>query len=343
MRIVYVFLAALVAASLSVSAEEQPSSLDACILAEFAKAEESASVSEIKAKCRDHEGTLGETLREESLAIIAAEESVVTRRRLLTADADANPFTILPHKPNYLIMTYNDDPNEEPYDLDSNEEVAKEEAKLQISLQIPLVHELFGTSTSLTAAYSQQSWWQVTNDDVSSPFRETNYEPEIWLDWWGLEYDFFGIKGSNLRFALNHESNGRGESLSRSWNRIYMSTVWEAGNLVVVPRVWYRLPEDDKDHPGDPDGDDNPNIERYMGYGDLNMAYKYGNHTFSMLVRNNLKSENKGAVELGWSFPFTNNLRGYVQYFNGYGESLIDYDVRTERIGVGVQLTDWLY
>jgi phospholipase A1 len=47
-------------------------------------------------------------------------------------------------------------------------------------------------------------------------------------------------------------------------------------------------------------------------------------------------------VELGWSYPITPNLRLYGQYFNGYGESLVDYDNSVNRIGVGVMLNDWL-
>ena len=61
------------------------------------------------------------------------------------------------------------------------------------------------------------------------------------------------------------------------------------------------------------------------------------------MVRNNLKAgEMKGAVELGWSFPLHNKLKGYVQYHNGYAESLLDYDEINRRVCVGVMLSDWL-
>jgi phospholipase A1 len=61
-----------------------------------------------------------------------------------------------------------------------------------------------------------------------------------------------------------------------------------------------------------------------------------------MLLRNNLRDNNRGAVELTWSYPIIGTLRVYTQYFNGYGESLIDYNHHNQRIGIGIALNDLL-
>ena len=50
----------------------------------------------------------------------------------------------------------------------------------------------------------------------------------------------------------------------------------------------------------------------------------------------------EGGFELTWSYPLTRAFRAYAQYWNGYGESLIDYDARIERFGIGIALNDWL-
>ncbi len=61
------------------------------------------------------------------------------------------------------------------------------------------------------------------------------------------------------------------------------------------------------------------------------------------MLRNNLRSSNnRTTVQLDWSFPIGGRLKGYLQYFDGYGESLVDYNYRNQRIGLGIMLTSWL-
>jgi len=89
--------------------------------------------------------------------------------------------------------------------------------------------------------------------------------------------------------------------------------------------------------------DDNPDIYKYYGYGDLSLFYPYKKHTFELRIRNNIKfnSQNKGATELNWTFPLpellsTSNSYGFLKIFSGYGESLIDYNRENNKIGIGI-------
>ena len=75
-------------------------------------------------------------------------------------------------------------------------------------------------------------------------------------------------------------------------------------------------------------------------YPEVGTGFRTGNHELSMTLLNNLRSENHGAVQLDWTFPIWRGLSGHAQYFNGYGESMIDYNQRVERFGLGLILSD---
>ena len=272
---------------------------------------------------------------ETPVAVPTTETTAVDVRRRAELRGLDNPFGLTAYKTNYVLpVTYNNKVNRERFaQAYPGAEMDDIEAKFQISFKAQLwdISDRF----DLWAAYTQENWWQVYNDDESAPFRETNYQPEIFLSY-DTHVELLGFQVTKFNLGFNHQSNGRGELLSRSWNRVIAGATIERDNLAIAPRVWYRLPEDEED-------DDNPDTEDYYGYGDVRVAYSWNDMTFSALARNNLRSdENRGALQLDWSFPLNRRFKGYVQYFNGYGESLTDYDVKTNRIGVGVMLTDWL-
>lgn len=231
-------------------------------------------------------------------------------------------FDIAPYKMNYLLpMTY---------DKVSHDNRKHQETKFQLSFQKDLVDNLLGLHESIVLAYTHTAWWQTAED--SAPFRETNYQPELFVIMPHVERESF-IKA--YQFGIVHESNGKDEEKSRSWNRLYAKAFFQAGDMIIAPRIWYRIKEKAS-------SDDNPDIDEYLGNGDLELIYPWKKHTFKLLVRNNLHfdSDNKGAVQLDWTFPlWEENLFGYLQFYSGYAESLIDYNKRSDRIGIGFALS----
>ena len=252
-------------------------------------------------------------------------------------------FSIREHEPMYILPAwYRSSPNYTPSTptrgvaIDAVHTQQKRiETKMQISLKTKIAEDLFGTHADLWAGYTQQSNWQVYNrGKKSAPFRNSDYAPELFITQPVKANLPFDGKLRMLGVGYIHQSNGQSQPLSRSWNRIYAMAGMEWGKLSVIPRIWARL------DPG-ADKDDNPDIMRYMGYGDLRLAYQFDNkHALSGTLRYNPK-HNKGAVQLNYTFPLKGNLKGYVQGFYGYGESLIDYNHKQKGIGVGLMFNGW--
>ena len=264
-------------------------------------------------------------------------------KRLKAEQWDAyRPFTLLPHNNNCLLrVSYVD--GIAPV-LQRDDVVAPSdniEAKFQLSLKTPVWSKIYNDNGYLFFAFTQQAYWQAYNSDISSPFRETNYEPELILLL--PHYKNYEEAASRIiGISLSHQSNGRAGELSRSWNRLKLSWVTSIGNVFINFEPWYRFKEKRKDAPNDPEGDDNPDITKYMGWFELSAAYKDEDATWRMMVRNNLRSDNKGAIRLSYSRPFNKHVRFYAELFNGYGESLIDYNRSVTRFGIGFELNDIL-
>lgn len=265
---------------------------------------------------------------------------VPLRRRSLTQRFELDDAThggllrIRTYYPIYALpVHWSDNRNEQPstptresdrYDLDSVE------AKFQLSLKTKLLDNVLGDNGDIWAGYTQVSHWQAYNSE-SAPFRETNYMPEVFMTW-RTGYHIGPLRWQFVNLGLIHQSNGRGRDLSRSWNRFYAMFGLEGSNTDVYFRPWVRVFEEADD--------DNPDIEDYLGYGDLRVMHRWGRHDLSFVGRYN-PGANNGAVELGWHWPLLGDLKGYARVFSGYGDSLIDYNHNQTTVGIGASLVQW--
>ncbi len=308
-----------------------------CLLDALANLPENATVSQVRAACAAPEAKEGEAAPAPAPVPTAASAEALPPP--IPPDGDAQKLAT--YRMNYLLpLTYDQHrPSSAPFRQDvttADDQAQKIEMKYQISFKFPVLPKVLGSDGTLYAGYTQRSFWQMYNTQASRPFRETNYEPEVWYQY-PVNFDLLGWRLTDVHAGLDHQSNGRGQAYSRSWNRIMGGLNFEHGPYVVELRPWWRIKED-------PKNDDNPDIAHYMGSFELGVGRQIGAHFLGLTVRNNLEGvHNRGAVQLDWTFPLFRSrvMRGYVQWFNGYGESLIDYNVRQNAIGAGVQLVDW--
>jgi phospholipase A1 len=193
-------------------------------------------------------------------------------------------FKFRPHGTNYLIGTYTYAPNDEAYRpfrrLTADEaRLAHSELVFQLGFKMKLVENAFSQPVDLWFGYKQNSFWQADNEKASSPFRETNYQPEL-----------------IATVPLGFDGAWRERALPQSWFRAPVERagvdavaqlepgVRAAGPGAAIfrsPRAWKRLKEP-------LDDDDNPDISKYMGHGDIVAVYRDRGHKYSALVRRNL-------------------------------------------------------
>lgn len=133
-------------------------------------------------------------------------------------EPDSSLYTIALYRPNYLTLaSYSTRPNEEPFKIlfnaldNPDAELQSTEAEFQLSFKA----RLWATENrrlGIWGAYTQQSQWQVYNGDISRPFRETNYQPELLLSY-KPDLSFGGFRWGLFNFGYNHQSNGRSDPI----------------------------------------------------------------------------------------------------------------------------------
>ena len=262
------------------------------------------------------------------------EESALDKRIKIERETRYQPFVLIPHKPNYVLpLTYNTNPNRASF-TSSDGKMSHVEVKFQFSIKFPLLDKVIGENSSLQLAYTNQSYWQAYNEEASFPVRETVQEPEVFL-LFENDTELLGMVNRLISIGISHQSNGQAGDQSRTWNRLYAEFVLQRDDFYLSFKPWYHGKTEQARK-------DNPDIDKFYGHSEIRLAYADGENTSSIMLRNYFENPDYGAVELNWSFPMSRRVKWFFQYFNGYGENLIDYNVRTNRFGIGFAFTDWL-
>ncbi len=182
------------------------------------------------------------------------------------------------------------------------------------------VAQYFPPLSNLYFAYTQTSLWDLGSH--SSPFKDTSYRPSLYYRWTGSGRDGFP---DDWRFGLEHESNGRDGSDSRSINTVFLRPTWHMDfihgrRLTLSPKFYQYLEKSD-----------NPDIDRYRGYVDLQA--RYGSEDGAILTAlYRLGTGGHSSTQLDFSYPISDKLFGrtgtfiHLQLMEGYGETLIDYN-----------------
>jgi phospholipase A1 len=257
-----------------------------------------------------------------------------------------------PYRTNYfLFASFNPDLEDRRFAGDSTEfpdgENENVEVKFQLSFRY-LVKDK-GELPELYIAYTGTNYWQVYDWEHSAPFRTTDHTPEIFFEWMSRDAPF-AFRAS----PLLHQSNGESGELSRSWNRAYGEVLWSSDRALLAPRSFaYDMPHSeaaaalrvwtvyDID-----DLSQNEDITDFLGNfelrGELFPDWR-GDHRLWGVLRDNLDfgGDRRTTTELNWSFALPQlgpGLRVMLQWFYGYGESLLDYNVHSRRFSVGFEL-----
>ncbi len=219
----------------------------------------------------------------------------------------------------------------------------KPAGKFQISLKYRLLNDngplatRFPALKGLNVGYTQRSLWDITS--TSSPFFDSSYMPEVLFE--SLAPD----QGKNDGFtwigwqaAFQHESNGRDGTGSRSTNIFYVRPMMAFGDLdgwrlILRPKFFFYAD----------DLEDNPDLATYRGYSELRAIFGRNNRLSISFTGRIGKEFDKGSLQLDVSYPtefMTGNFAMYLtfQYWNGYGESLLNYNRKSEALRAGFSL-----
>ncbi len=235
------------------------------------------------------------------------------------------------HEPIYILPYYHS------FSPTYDKNIATE-TKFQFSFRIPMF--AVGEHNKFFFAYTQTAFFQNYNKLDSRPFRDTDYAPELYWSYDGIN-DIVRF----VQFGYKHISNGERALRSRTQNqlllrvRLQYDTPWglKVGGIART-WLWIGLDNDGFLH-------DNPDLMRYRGYGDIFLYCKYDNHLFEFKASPIVSDIGfwKPHFEVGYTYRLTKNLGIYAQYSNGYGDNIYEYNIHSNRLGIGFRLWQSVY
>lgn len=200
------------------------------------------------------------------------------------------------------------------------------DVKFQISLAIRLTDRVLPWDSYLFLMYTQKTFWNVFQN--SMPMRDLNFNPGI-----GWSKPLFNKNRyvGKVTLMLEHESNGRDSLQSRSWNKISLSgssviNEW----LMVHAKFWIPII----------DGENNRDILKYCGIYQSGVVIstpdKKWTWGLTWVKRSGFNLNFNTIWEVSWRVSDKTNLNLYAQYYNGYGEGLLDYKQFHSRLRIGI-------
>jgi len=242
-------------------------------------------------------------------------------RQLGNADSIVNKFDALPsfgiYKDNYIVV------GTEMFKKPTKE---NSDAKFQVSIRHRLTNSTLPFKTYFFLTYTQKAFWDVFKD--SFPFHDLNYNPTIGLGKALIRHNRF-LGTISLQFE--HESNGKSGEDSRSWNKIsFGSSLTLNDRWTLQSKAWIPIV----------DGENNKDIVKYSGWGFIGMEYsspkrKY-NASCIITKRGGVNLNANIALNFSVRLFSDDNQYLFLEYYNGYGECMLDYNQYRQRLRLGI-------
>ena len=216
--------------------------------------------------------------------------------------------------------------------LGTTSKYSRFEAKLQVSFKTLVTRDMFA-GIGFYFAYTQTTFFQVYSPQLSSPFRDNDFTPELIL------YRTFYVDSPipsvyNLRLGYSHTSNGEGIdefglNKSRGIDKVFLELVYNIENFTAALRTWIFARFDPID------------IRDYIGYSSLKLKYDlFNTHHFILSIGNLFHdySKYKGNVRFEYRYDLFDKIGIYAQYFYGYNDNIYEYNIKSQHIGIGIAI-----